>query len=241
MKKVLLSAVAILSLTFANAQEEETTTTGFGFAKGDIFVEGNLGFSSSKNTNSDNFAGNINETKMSSFNFNPKAGYFFTDKLAAGVEVMVGSSKNEMTDFTVIPNTVTETKGSSVGAGVFARYYFLELGQRFKTYTEVGVGFSSAKSETTDSTSPVLVNDVTMKGVNAGLDLGIQYFVTPKMAINFGLANVLAFNSTKAETTTHNLLTPNTVSESKTDEFSGNFNIFNNFFSAATFGLTYKF
>lgn len=241
MKKVLLSAVAILSLTFANAQEEETTTTGFGFAQGDIFVEGNLGFSSSKNTNSASIVGNIDETKMSSFNFNPKAGYFFTDKLAAGVELMVGTSKTEMTDFTVVPNTMTETKGSNFGAGVFARYYFLELGQRFKTYTEVGVGFMSGKSETSVSTSPVLVNDVTMNGVNAGLDLGIQYFVTPKMAINFGLANVLGYNSYKEETTTHAVGSPDTVSESKTNEFAGNFNIFNNFFSTATFGLTYKF
>ena len=53
MKKVLLSAVAVLALTLGNAQEK-----GNGFSKGDVFVSGTLKFNSdSKITNykEDNF------------------------------------------------------------------------------------------------------------------------------------------------------------------------------------------
>lgn len=224
MKKVLLTAVAVFSLTFVNAQEEKETK-GFGFSKGNIIVEGNLGFSSDKETNSDKF-GDLDETKTSSFNFNPKAGYFISDKFAVGVELMVGSGKSEKTVFG-IPNVTTETTNNSFGAGVFARYYFLELGERFKTYTEAGLGFGSTKYE---------ANGVETKkdsNLNLGIDLGINYFVTEKMAINFGLANVLGFNSTKSEK-------PN-GDETTNSGINGNFNIFQNFFDTPTFGLTYKF
>ena len=53
------------------------------------------------------------------------------------------------------------------------------------------------------------------------------------MAINFGLADVLSFQSGKSEFPGGG--------ETKTTELNGNFNVFNNFFSAAQFGLTYKF
>ena len=224
MKKVLLTAVAVFSLTFVNAQEEKETK-GFGFSQGNIMLEGNLGFSSNKETNSDS-TGDIDETKTSSFNFNPKAGYFVTDKIAVGVELMMGSGKTEMTVFGP-PNVTSETTNNSFGAGVFARYYFLELGERFKTYAEAGLGFGSAKWE---------ANGVeTQKDSNFGLgfDLGMNYFVTEKMAINFGLANVLGFNSTTSEFPGGD--------ETTNSGINGNLNVFNNFFDTPTFGLTYKF
>ena len=202
MKKVLLSAVALLAFGFANAQEEEAKT--FGFAKGDIFLEGNLGFSSTNDKNT--------EVKTNGFQFNPAAGYFVTEKLAVGVELMVGSSKRE------VAGTDTQ-KNSNFGAGVFARYYFLDLGQRFKTYAQAGFDFGSEKES---------VSDYKANGFGMGAGLGIQYFVTPKMAINFGLSDVLSYSSYKAD-----------GGKAET-AFTGNVNVFNNFFSTAQFGLTYK-
>lgn len=223
MKKVLLTAVAVFSLTFVNAQEEETK--GFGFSKGNMFLEGNIGFSSNKETNSDN-TGDLDETKTSSLNFNPKFGYFISDKLALGAELSVGSGKSEVTVFGT-PNVTTENTNNGFGAGVFARYYFLDLGQRFKTYAEAGLGFGSRTFETNGTE--------TRKDSNFGLgfDLGMNYFVTEKMAINFGLANVLGFNSNKSEFPGGGETTNNGI--------NGNINIFNNFFDTPTFGLTYKF
>ncbi len=220
MKKVILSAAALFAFAFANAQETTTEAPAFGFTKGNIFVEGNLQFNSSKEEQDGV------ESKENNFNFNPKAGYFITDKFAVGVELGIGSSKTEDS----APGVPTdETKTNSFGAGVFGRYYFLNLGQRFKTYAEAGVGFGGTKLE--DNGTDVWKD----KNFNVGIDLGINYFITDRFAINFGLTDLLSFNSGKREF--EDGVTP----EIKTTTFEGNFNVFNNFFDTATFGLTYKF
>lgn len=219
MKKIILSVAAVFAFGFANAQEEVKEAKAFGFAKGNIILEGNLSFGINTDENP------AEEVKTSEFNFNPKAGYFLTDKIALGVEVMVGSGKEETTDLVAI--TTEEETMSSFGAGVFARYYFLDLGQRFKTYAEAGLGFGSTKWEANS------VETQKNTDINFGIDLGMNYFVTEKMAINFGLANVLGFGSTKSEFPGGG--------ESTSASINGNFNIFNNFFDTPTFGLTYKF
>ena len=226
MKKMILS-LSLLVFGFANAQEVKEASA-FGFSKGNVFIEGQLSFESSKETLS--AAGNdVSELKISSVNFSPKAGYFVTDDFAVGVQLELVSGKREET--TIIPGAPTlveETKVGGFGAGVFARYYFLKLGERFKTYTELGVGFGSAKVED-NSQETAKINTF-----GAGLDLGINYFVTKNIAISFGLADVLAFNSTKEENKV-------TGAETKSTGFNGNVNVINNFFDTPTFGLLYKF
>ncbi|WP_395053080.1 OmpA family protein [Flavobacterium sp.] len=224
MKKIFLTAAAVFAFGFANAQEKKEST-GFGFTEGNVLVEGNLSFGSG--TTTDSFNGNDNEeVKESNLSFNPKVGYFFSDKFAFGVELNVLSGKTEETIFGT-PNVVVEEKQNGFGAGVFARYYFLNLGQRFKTYTEASLGFASIKNEVNGTE--------TSKGSGLGLnfDLGINYFVTENIAINFGLANVLGYNSAKIETPAGQ--------EVKVNELSGNLNLFKNFFETPTFGLTFKF
>ncbi|MGV3460566.1 MAG: outer membrane beta-barrel protein [Flavobacterium sp.] len=218
MKKVILSAAAIVAIAFS-AKAQEAETPAFGFSAGNIIVEGNLSWNSTKEEEPGV------ETKESDFTFNPKAGYFVTDKFAVGIELGVGSSKTEVSPEGA---PTAETKSNFFGAGVFGRYYFLDLGQRFKTYAEVGVGFGGGKTEL-DGTE-VTKNS----GVNAGFDLGINYFITPSFAINFGLSDVLSYNSFTVEDSP-------TGEETKTNTFEGNLNVFNNFFDTATFGLTYKF
>lgn len=196
--------VAVLAFGFANAQD----SASYGFSKGNILLEGNLEFSSTNNKNT--------EVKTNSLDFNPKVGYFVTDKFAVGVELEIGSGKTETAG--------TETsKSSNFNAGVFGRYYFLELGQRFKTYAEAGIGFGSEKNKAG------LAPEVKATGVSAGAGLGINYFVSDSFAINFGLTNILAFSSAKVE------------DAKAVTSFTGKFNIFNNFFDTPTFGLTYKF
>jgi outer membrane protein len=204
MKKVLLSAVAIFAFAFANAQEA-TETPAFGFAKGDVIVEGNLGFNTTNDKNT--------EEKTNFFEFNPKAGYFLSDKLAVGVALAIGSDKAE--------NALGDTdKNTNFDAGVFGRYYFLDLGARFKTYGEVGVDFLSGKTG---------LAEAKYTGLGAGAGLGINYFVTKNVAINFALTDILAYNSMKYK------------DAEAVNEFTGNVNVFNNFFTTAKFGLTWKF
>lgn len=211
MKKLLFAAALVAFGFTANAQEEQT----FGFAEDDVIVEGNLGFNSENDKNT--------EIETSAFEFNPKVGYFLSDDLAVGVQLMLDTDKETdgMAD--------TETKTTTFGAGVFARYYFLDLGKRFKTYGEFGVGFDSAKTEV--EVPGVDVDDFKTNGIGAGLGLGLNYFVKENIAINFALTDVLSFRSDKADVDGAEAVT----------SFNGNLNVFNNFFQTAQFGLTWKF
>lgn len=206
MKKLMLcAALAAFGLSNVNAQEMETPD--YGFTQGNVFVEGNLGYNS---TNDKNL-----EVKTKDFTVNPKVGYFLSDDLAVGLEVNYLSSTKDVAGTDTVDY-------SGFGAGVFARYYFLDLGKRFKTYSELGVGYGTAKND---------LSDVKVNGVNAGLSLGINYFLTDNIAISFGLADVLSYNTTKVDVD----------GAESVNEFNANINIFNNFFDTAQFGLLYKF
>ena len=206
MKKLILSAAAVFALTFVNAQEGEPT---FGFSEGDFLIEGNISFSSTNNKNT--------EVKESSFNFNPKAGYFISDDIAIGLDLAFGSEKSKFDGQDI-------DKSSFVGFGAFARYYFFDLGKRFKAYGEFGVGYATVK----DGISPTEIK-VNAFGVGAGL--GVNYFITENFAINFALADILSYTSAKADVS----------GAEAVNEFNFGFGQFNNFFETAQFGLTFKF
>lgn len=211
MKKIFLSLAVVATTVAAQAQE------GFGFSEGDILLEGSLQLNSQKNSGEE--SGTTFSFKESSTLFTPKAGYFINDQFAIGIELGIGAAK-EVSTFGTIE---TEDKTNAFYAGVFGRYYFLELGERFKTYSEVGVGMMNAKL--TDNFGNVSKTS----GFGAGLGLGVNYFLTPKIAINFELTDLLYFTTMKDKNT-----------DIKTNEFGMKINEFNNFFGTANFGLTFK-
>lgn len=202
MKKLMfMAAFAVFGLSNVNAQEIETT---YGFEEGGIMLEGGLGFNTTNNKNTD--------TKTNGFSINPKVGYFISEDFAIGVEGVFTSATREVAG--------TDTGDvKTFGAGVFARYYFLDLGKRFKTYTELDLGYASSKDK---------IADTKADGFGAGLNLGINYFVTENIAISFGLADVLSYSSAKAD------------GGKAVSGFNGNINVFNNFFDTAQFGLLFK-
>lgn len=212
MKKLLLTLTAVAGLTMAsNAQE-------FGFGKGNFLVEGNF---NSSNTNDKN-----TKEKTATFNFNPKAGYFVTDKIAVGLDLGFGQNKETTYDNNDVKTIDTE---KAFGIGAFGRYYFLEVGSRFKTYTEVGVGYANTTGETKVGTDTNDLPKVNGFGANAGI--GANYFLTDKIAINFAFADVISFGSAKVDVDGAKSVTA----------FNTNVNVFNNFFETAKFGLTFKF
>ena len=210
MKKIILTVAAVFVLGFANAQDKKESN-GFGLSKGDIFVEGSISMNSTNDKNT--------EVKTNSLNFSPKAGYLVSDKFAVGLSLGVGSSKSTTSG--------TDTsKSSTFAVGAFGRYYFLDLGQRFKTYTEFGFNVGSEKVG--------VGSTVTNNTFNLGAGLGMNYFVTPKIAISFGLGNLINYGTAKTD-----------VSGDKgSSNMNVNLNVFNNFFNNAastTFGCMYKF
>ena len=120
-----------------------------------------------------------------------------------------------------MPNSNNLVKSNSYGIGVFARYYFLILGN-FKAYGEAGLGYNQTKLEYLDASTNM------NNGIKANIDLGINYFFTPKWAATFTLAEVLSYNNAKPE------------NGASTSDLVINVNLFNNIFAQPKFGLLYK-
>ncbi len=210
MKRVFIALAVIAGLSFsANAQE-------FGFKQGDVLLEGSVGFNSTDNKNT--------EKKSTNFNFTPKAGYFLSDNVAVGVLLNLYSNKIE--DYSTGGST---TKNNGLGFGVFGRYYFLEIGKRFKTYGEAGLGYSTMKSEVETGGTTVTGPKTNTLDFNVGV--GANYFVTERLLLNVGLTNLINVGSSKVD-----------VSGAKaTTNYGVQLGSINNVFSIATFGLAYKF
>ncbi|HMI07675.1 MAG TPA: outer membrane beta-barrel protein [Flavobacterium sp.] len=164
--KKLFVVLALAMVSFANAQ------------KGSILVAGNIGFSTQKmEANS----GTNNETTNNNFSISPKVGYQFTDNWTAGLEVGVGTSKNESESFNGFITTTATTKNNYLSAGAFVRYS-RPLSELFSVYADLDAGYQSVK---TTSSSTFSTNDLVEKGN------GFYAGITPALFINmkkgFGL------------------------------------------------------
>ena len=71
MKKIILTVAAVFALTFANAQDKKEKS-GEGFSKGDLYLTGTAGFSSTK----------TGDAKSNGFTLSPGIGYFLSENLA---------------------------------------------------------------------------------------------------------------------------------------------------------------
>ena len=172
MKKVLLSAVALLAFGFANAQEEEKGNGGF--AKGDAFLSGGFGFGSTSE----------GDAKSSDFTFSPAVGFFVTENIALGARLNVESGKNE-------DAFGNETKSSAFGGEVFGRYYMAPASQ-FSVFGELAAGFGS------DKTEDALGNETKYNGFGINAGVGVSYFLNSNFAIEAGWAG-LGYNLRKAD------------------------------------------
>ena len=199
MKKILLLLVTVSTINFADAQE--TTTPRATFSQGDMWIEGGISLTTG-DTSNDYFA------------VTPKVGYFLDEKWAIGADINYASVN-------YLPNGNNYDKSASFGIGGFARYYFLSLGN-LKAFGEAGLGYNHSKMEYADGSSNV------NNGIKANIDLGINYFFTPKWAATFTLARVLSYNNASPE------------DGDSTNDLEINVNLFNNIFAQPKFGLLYK-
>jgi len=122
MKNFFLTAIAVCTFTFMNAQED-------GFSKGDIFISGSFGLNSQS----------TGDIKNSSFQFTPRVGFFVADNIAVGARLGFTSGKQE------VPFT-EELKTSAINAGAFGRYYFTPS-SKFSIFGEFGLEYASSKQE----------------------------------------------------------------------------------------------
>ncbi|MFH6997689.1 outer membrane beta-barrel protein [Flavobacterium sp. FlaQc-57] len=204
MKTRFLIILSMLTFSVANAQQEQVesemnTAKGITFAHGDMFIEGSIQITTGGDE--DFYA------------FNPKFGYFLSDKFAVGGQLNFSSDKFESTN----------TKTNVFGIGGFARYYVLELDKkRFKAYGEAGLGYGRNKVENNAGS-----NDT--NSLTANINVGLNYFLTRNIAVTFTLANILSYNSVSPE------------NGPSSNTFQLNVNLFENIFDQPKFGLLYKF
>jgi hypothetical protein len=158
MKKVLLSAFAVLAFGFANAQEEKGNG---GFAKGDLFVSGAVTLGSTK----------AGDDKTSGFEIEPKIGYFISENIAIGGKLGYVSTKAE--DAT---GDTEDQSGFTVGG--FGRYYFAPASQ-FSLFAELGVNYSSLEDK---------LADAKVNGFNVAFAPGLSYFLNDSFAIEASVA-----------------------------------------------------
>lgn len=214
MKKIILHITFLTSTLFCFAQETEPT---FNFAQGNVFLEGNLSFVSSKTGDAD---------ANTSFTIAPTIGFFTSDKIAFGGSVLIG---NTLTDFGD-PEDDEMFQTNDFGAAIFGRFYVLEMGKRFKVYTQATGSFLSQKPDENND------DNLKLNTIGADAGIGLQYFVTNKLLINFRLTNLLSFTTSKVS-----FDGDEDFDIDSTNVFSANLNVFNNFFDTSSFGATYRF
>ena len=165
MKKLFLFAALALFAFNAHAQEgNETDGEGnIGWSKGDIYLSGSFGVWSSK----------TGDFKDNQFNIMPSAGYFFTDHIAAGVQVGYMSSKSEAPG----GSTTSEMNTFMIGAG---GKYICRPNKQFTPYVGLGFNYMSTKDD---------ISDVTTDGFEVGLGAGLVYGLSEHWYIgaNYGV------------------------------------------------------
>lgn len=203
MKRIFLSAIAALAIGHSSFAQD------FGFSKGSKLAEGSLYFNKTKG-----------EEDYRALNFTTNLGYFLTDKIAIGPTVKVVNYHG----------VIDETPEVKVfGAGLFGRYYFLELGKRFKTFAEVQSFYENIRVTTMEN--DVLVKEPLFQGANLTAGVGANYFITSKIALTLNLSNILYFNTGKQQGEDYNKETALDIS----------LNQHYNEFASSYFGLTFKF
>lgn len=191
--------------TLSHAQE-------FDFQKGDVLLEG----SASLYTHGFKDDGS---TKNTLLRLSPKVGFFVSDKVVLGLDLRYGTERSGDEDSYGGLRT-----SNRYDFGAFGRYYFLELGPRFKTYTELGATYGVERNS--DNSARV---DLNRFAANAGI--GANFFLTPKVAIGYSLANLISYSVEK----------PDLPGAEDISRFRVSVNSFNNFFNAGAFSLTFKF
>lgn len=135
------------------------------------------------------------------YTFAPTVGYFLTDKFAVGAQVEKSNTTGKL------------------GAGVFARCYFLNVGKDFKVFSGLNLNTNALVLDA----STADVNDfITRQNFNANLGLGVNYFVTKNLALSANLANLAGYNF-------------------ETESFNVGFSGVENPFNTTKFGVLYKF
>ena len=167
MKRILLSAVAIMVFGAMSAQEAATS----GFSPGNAFITGSVGYQSQK----------TGDIKTDAFTITPMVGYFITGNIAVGGQVAYTSS----TDFIDTGLSSYELEINAFGIGAFGRYYTTPA-NAFSLFGQLSVAYQTAKSEASGGA----VAEIKADGFGIDLSPGISYFVSDHFALEATIGSI---------------------------------------------------
>lgn len=150
MKKVLFASFLLVSSYVSQAQ----------INKGQWLVGGNISFASTK-------YGDIKDSKVTSFEISPDAGYFIIDKLAAGVRLGYSSTKAKTAD----------DASTEFSAAPFVRYYFLDAAQKVNVFADASYGFGSQGAADKESFNfySIMAGPAVFLTPNTALEFAVGY------------------------------------------------------------------
>lgn len=158
MKKIILTMAAVFALTFANAQDKKEG--GMGFGKGDLYLSGQAGFSSTK----------TGDQKDDNFTLAPGLGYFVTSNVAIEGQLMFNSG----TTNTGAP-LADDVKTTGIGIAAGAKYFWTPASQ-FSVSLGARLSYMSTKVDPGS-------NDYTTKEIGFHIPVGVNYFVSNSFAL----------------------------------------------------------
>lgn len=131
----------------------------------------------------------VDGPKVTTINIHPSIGYFFTEKMAAGLRL--GYSKSSSKKGT----GSSELKSSTTGLDVelFGRYASSCGSENFGFYTELNFGFASIKGKEELGSVSIDMNPIT--SFNIGIQPGVMYFPSPKYGFEASLGNIFGVKS----------------------------------------------
>ncbi|WDF67449.1 outer membrane beta-barrel protein [Sphingobacterium oryzagri] len=210
MKNILYTSVLILCFCGAAKAQE------YGFKKGDFLIEGSFRASSDE-------GGMQNYDKVVSLSFNPQIGYFLSDKWAVGLMGGYGKQTYESK-----PTATSVSLGQEFFTlGAFGRYYFLDLGSRFKIFT--GLESTYQKLDVLKDENFPYTGGYDQKQFGANAGIGANFFITKNLSIAYTFTHVLGFTTYKIN------------SENSGTSFYLNANNFGNIFNTGSFSLGFRF
>ena len=175
MKKIIFAAAALFAFGFANAQDTEATGGAMGFANGDIFITGSVGFNSSK----------TGDFKTNSFDISPSVGFFVTDNIAIGGRLGFTSTKED-------DGFGDDVTSDTFRIGAFGRYYATPASQ-FSMFVELGANYMSTTEN--DGTG---AEDFKTTGFGIALAPGVSYWIADNWALEASIA-ALSYNTSKPD------------------------------------------
>jgi hypothetical protein len=190
MKKVLLSAVAVLAFTFGNAQSNQ---------KGTMHVNVMGGFLSGTSTSKSDEAGSTKEKfTATGAQFGANFQYGLAESFSAGIGFEVGTSVLTPKSIDIYNDGYNQDLTlSTFKVNVSGRYYILNK-DKFNVYAGPSVGFTTGKDKTaygfdfgTDKTK--------FSGLNYGINAGGNYYFTDVVGVIVNLGyegNSLKYTNT---------------------------------------------